>query len=302
MKVCHDRAVQLDVETLRTYLAVIDEGGMTAAAKQLGQTQSAVSWRIKRLEQRVDRPLLIREGHSFRPSRDGRALIDDARTIVELHDRMVASLQSSELTGTVRVGANEEVGAARMAAVLGRFRRLHPGATIEFVVGNTDSLTRALERAELDVAVIQVNDDLLRPDDLLLWTDELRWVTCCETPYDEGEVPLLTFGDRCFYRAMSEPLLTAAGIDYNVAFSVPSTAGIVAAVEAGLGVAVIGERFLSGDIAEWSRGAALGPLPCVHQVARAVPGERPAVAAALMEAIELELAETGSPAVAVESV
>jgi DNA-binding transcriptional LysR family regulator len=54
---CHDVPMQLDVESMRAYLAVLDWGSMTRAAEQLGLTQSAVSWKIKRLEGRVGRPL-----------------------------------------------------------------------------------------------------------------------------------------------------------------------------------------------------------------------------------------------------
>ena len=59
-------ALHLDVESLRAYLAVLDTGGMTRAAERLGMTQSAVSWKIKRLEERLGRPLLIRDGHAVR--------------------------------------------------------------------------------------------------------------------------------------------------------------------------------------------------------------------------------------------
>ena len=283
--------MQLDVESLRTYLAVLDHGGMTRAAAQLDVSQSAVSWKIKRLEQRVGRPLLIREGHSFRPTRDGRTLVEDARTIVELHDRAVARLQSSELTGTVRLGANQEVGASRLAAVLGRFRHSHPGVHVEFVVDTSEGLTASLDDGQIDVAVVQVDGELLRSDDVVLWSDELRWATCCEAPFEDGAVPLITFGERCFYRPISEPVLEAAGVDYSVAFSVPSSDGVVAAVAAGLGVAVLATRYLAGDVVEWRRGAALGPLPSVHQVARVSAREHPAVASALVEAIKAELGE-----------
>ena len=51
--------MQLDVESVRTLIAVLDHGGMTAAADALGMSQSAVSWKIKRLEERVGRDLLI---------------------------------------------------------------------------------------------------------------------------------------------------------------------------------------------------------------------------------------------------
>lgn len=282
--------VQLDVESLRTLLAVLDHGGMTSAAKRLDMTQSAVSWKIKRLEERVGQPLLIRDGHSLRPSRAGRALIGDARALVEIHDRAAARLQSSELSGTVKLGSNEEVDAARMASLLGRFRRSHPSASIEFVIDHSEHLMHAIDQGGLDVAILQVDDAGLRPTDTILWTDQLRWVTCCEIAGNADDVvPLITFGEHCFYRRLSEPDLTAAGIDFTVAFSASSISGVRAAIAAGLGVGVLGSRYLGGDVVPWQIESQLPALPIVHQVARTVPGEAAAVATALVDVIASEL-------------
>ena len=145
------------------------------------------------------------------------------------------------------------------------------------MIDNTEHLARQLDAGEIDVAVIQVADRDLRTDDVVLWTDVLCWVTSCEAPFDEGVVPLVTFGEHCFYRSFSEPLLTASGIDHTVAFSGHWTGGVRAAVEAGLGVGVLPSRHLGGDLVEWRRGRDGPPLPRIHQVARTVPGERPAV-------------------------
>lgn len=285
-------APQLDVESLRTLLAVLDHGGMTRAAEQLQMTQSAVSWKIKRLEERVGRPLLIRDGHSLRPTRDGRSLLADARNLVEIHDRAAARLTSSDLTGTVKLGSNEEVDPARMASLLGRFKRSHPQATIEFVIDHTEHLAHKIDRGEIDVAIVQVDEDHLRPTDRVLWSDQLRWVTCCDSARlsdDDAIVPLITFGPHCFYRAISEPDLVAAGIQHSVAFSASSILGVRAAIAAGLGVGVLGSRYLGGDIVAWSRASSLPDLPIVHQVARTVPGEAAQVATALVDAIAEEL-------------
>lgn len=282
--------LQLDVESLRTLIAVLDHGGMTRAADHLHLSQSAVSWKIKRLEERVGRPLLIRDGHQLRPTRDTRALLADARSIVELHDRAAARLVSSELTGTVKVGSNEEVDASRMAAVLGRFKRTHPGAVIEFVIDHSEHLAVALEAATVDLAIIQVSNEELRDTDTVLWSDQLRWVACCESSFTVDEVvPLISFGEHCFYRTLSEPLLTQAGIEHSVAFSASSMNGVRAAVEAGLGVGVLGSRYLDPDIIAWTPGNDLPTLPTVHQIVRTVPGETPEVAAALIDAIASEL-------------
>ncbi len=277
--------LQLDVESLRTLLAVLDHGGMTRAADHLDMTQSAVSWKIKRLEERVGRPLLIRDGHALRPTRDGRELIDDARALVEIHDRAAARLLSSELTGTVRLGSNGEVNPAVMASLLGRFKRGHPGSTIEFIIDFSENLMERVDRADLDVAVLQVDDSRLRPTDRVLWSDRLCWVASCE-PIEFGDpLPLITFGEHCFYRSLSEPDLVSAGIDSTVAFSASTIAGVQAAITAGLGVGVLGSSYVGGDIVPWEGAADLPELPMVHQVARTVPGEPAAVATALIDEI-----------------
>ncbi|MGI9597633.1 MAG: LysR family transcriptional regulator [Acidimicrobiales bacterium] len=283
--------MNLDVESLRTFLAVLDHGGMTSAATHLGLSQSAVSWKIKRLEERVGKPLLIRDGHSLRPSSDGRRLLDDARSIVEIHDRAVGRLRSSELTGTVRLGSNQEIDTERLSLVLGRFKRSNPAASIEFVLSPSDTLFELVEKGELDVGLIQVDDGAIRPDDVVLWSDQLVWATCCETRYAKRVVPLITFGDDCFYRPLSEPTLTLHDIDYTIAFSGSSNLGVQSAVAAGLGVAVVGSRMLGGDIVEWERAEPFDPLPRVNQVARTAPGSQSPIATALVEAISAELVE-----------
>lgn len=282
--------LSLDVEALRTWLAVLDHGGMTKAAERLDMTQSAVSWRIKRLEARVGRPLLIRDRRSLLPSRDGRALLDDARALVDIHDRASSRLQNSDLTGTVKLGSNEEVDPARMASMLGRFRRTHPGASIEFLIDYTENLIRRINRGEIDVAIIQVVDDYLLSTDTVLWTDQLRWVTSRERATDDDEVvPLVTFGDLDFYRSLSEPHLVDANIEYKIGFSASSIAGHRAAIAAGLGVAVLESRHLGGEIVDWPRAASLPELPIVHQIARTVRGEALEVTKTLTEAIVDEL-------------
>ncbi|MEM7325248.1 MAG: LysR family transcriptional regulator, partial [Actinomycetota bacterium] len=147
--------MQLDIESLRVLLAVLDHGGMTRAAERLHMSQSAVSRKVQRLEDRVGRPLLIRDGHTFRPTRDGRALLDDARAMVELHDRAAARLQRSDLSGEVRLASNGEIDSTQIAAILGAFRRRHPGANVDFTVNHSGDFDEWLENGKVDVALLQ---------------------------------------------------------------------------------------------------------------------------------------------------
>lgn len=281
--------MQLDIESLRTFTAVVELNGMTRAAESLHTSQSAVSWKIKRLEEKIGRNLLIREGHSLRPSRDGRELLKYAQTIVATHDEAVTRLRSSELSGTVRVGTPEEISTARMCAVLSRFNRVHPLTTIEFFVDRSFRLSSMLSVSELDVAVLQILEKDCQPQDKTLWQDPLIWVCAPDCRYETGPVPLITFGEGGFYRPLARQALTDASIPFTVAFSGPSAASVIGAAEAGLGVAVIGESSIKGDLIRWPRAESIPSLSYSTYVARAAAGEPSAVATELISDIVSEL-------------
>lgn len=277
--------MNLDVESLRTLLVVTETGQITAAAKQLNLTQSAVSRKLQRLERRVGQPLVDRNGHTIAPTHAGRELLDDAATIVATHDRAVARLATSQISGRVRVGTTEEVRPADLTGVFGEFNRLHPAAFVELVIDASDRLIGALDRGDLDVIVLQLTEDMRRSDDILLWTDELRWYSNRYHTYSEGPVPLVTYGDVCFYTPLSEPLLDAAGIEHWTSMALSSTSAVINAIEAGLGVGVLASRVASADLVEWQRAAELPPLPPVHQVVRYVRRNSDAAVTALAEAL-----------------
>jgi DNA-binding transcriptional LysR family regulator len=281
--------MQLDIESLRALLAVLDHGGMTKASRRLNLGQSAVSRKIQRLEDRVGRPLLIRDGHTLRPTRDGRSLLADARTMVELHDRAVARLESSHLTGTVKLSCNGEVDTSQIASLLGSFKHKHPGATVEFSLDHSGSLIEWVDSGEVDLAIFQVTPKTMRPSDIELWTENLSWVTAEGCVFLDQPIPIVDFGAHCYYNEFTHRVLQAAGVDYQTVFSAASSRDVRAAVQAGIGVAVMSHRYLGGDIVEWQPPVSLDPLPIVTQVIRPVPGERPDAVAALIETIKGEL-------------
>lgn len=285
--------MQLDIESLRVLLAVLDSGGMTKAAKRLNLGQSAVSRKIQRLEERVGSPLLIRDGHTLRPTRQGRTLLGDARSMVELHDRAVARLNSSDITGTVKLCSNGEVNTAQIASLLGTFKCRHPGACVEFTLDHTGGLTEWVDTGAIDLAIFQVTEESIRPTDIKLWTEKLRWVTSASEAFTDAEVPVIDYGAHCYYNEFTLKILEDADVPFHRVFSASSSVDVRAAVEAGIGVAVMSSRNLGDAIVEWKPPVELKPLPEVTQIIRSVPGERPDAVAALIETIQQEL----SPAV-----
>jgi len=255
-----DAPVKLDVESLRVFREVVESDGFTAAGDRLGMTQSAVSHKIRRLEERIGMELMRREGQSVTLTADGRDLLAHAEEIVDAHDKAVDYFQRSDLTGTVRLGCNEEVAATQLADVAGRFRRTHPGVALEIRVHDSAYVADWLDAGEIDVALIQVLDvaDALRSTDDVWRRDELRVVQGEAADFDDAEtLPLISFGPRCLY----EPWLTAEldGADraHRHAMECPSIQGVQAAVEAGLGVAVLNAPNVTESMRPWN---GLGPL------------------------------------------
>lgn len=281
--------MNLDVPSLRTFLTVLDVGGMTRAAEVLGLSQSAVSWKIKRLEERVGRPLLVRDGHTLRPSQDGELLLDHARSIVAMHDEAVARLSSSDLTGQVRIGANEEISATQLVELLGRFDRIHPLARVDYRVEQSNVLAAMLAKGTLDVAVLQVAEHEVRSSDRVLWNDELAWAVSAQQPPPGDPIALVSYGSECCYVPLATAGLETAGRRYRHAFSGQSRASVEAAIAAGLGVGVVSRRQLSDDIVEWDPGFELPPLPEMCQIVRHRKEPIPPIADALVAELLVEL-------------
>jgi DNA-binding transcriptional LysR family regulator len=294
-RIAKEEHMQLDIESLRVLLAVLDHGGMTKAAQRLNMGQSAVSRKIQRLEDRVGRPLLIRDGHALRPTRDGRTLLNDARAMVDLHDRAVDRLSSSDLTGTVKLSSNGEVDSCQIASLLGVFKCRHPSANVEFTMDHTGSLVDSVDSGAIDLAIFQSTEEEMRPTDIKLWSEDLIWVTSASTASHDEPLPLIDFGTHCYYNEFTHRILEGGGISFRPAFSAASSLDVRAAVQSGIGVAVMSARYLGEDIVEWEPPVELDPLPRVTQVIRSVPGERPDAVAALIDIIQSELTHGRSP-------
>jgi DNA-binding transcriptional LysR family regulator len=89
----------IDVDQLRTFIAIVETGSFTKAAEVVNKTQSAVSMQMKRLEERIERPIFARDGRASKLTEDGQRLLDYARRIVKLNVETLAAFSDAELSG-----------------------------------------------------------------------------------------------------------------------------------------------------------------------------------------------------------
>ncbi|MEM6984915.1 MAG: LysR family transcriptional regulator [Pseudomonadota bacterium] len=232
-------ARRLDIDALRALVAIDAHGGVTRAAEFLALSQSAISHKIKRLESVLDCELLARRPGTARFTDAGERLLVYARRLTALHDEAFASLAKTELSGTIRLGMTEDTTVSDIAQILGRFTRRHPAIQVHTRVNQSLTLDAGLAAGNIDLAVMQVFAHAVEPDDIVLRTDSLHWVKSPDLPLVDGApVPLLTFDRDCFYRRWAESL-DQPGIHFNAVMECPSVAGILSALHAGIGVALL---------------------------------------------------------------
>lgn len=141
-----------DWEWLRAFLAVARTGSLSAAARELGQSQPTLSRQIQALEASTRLQLFARSTQGLSLTDAGQSLIEAAEGMEqssELFQRQVLGL-SNELTGELRLSANEIVGIFLLPPALSAFRSLHPGLQLELVIANEAS---SLSKREADVAL-----------------------------------------------------------------------------------------------------------------------------------------------------
>src|SRR5260221_7751675 len=120
----------LDLDLLRSFVSVVDSGGFTRAGERVHRTQSTVSQQIKRLEEDVGQPLLIRNGKDVTPTEAGERLLSYARRLLSLAEeaRDVVARPGNE--GAVRLRGPRDFAAYRAGEPLAAFFPLHPGVRL----------------------------------------------------------------------------------------------------------------------------------------------------------------------------
>jgi len=228
----------LDVDLLKTFLAIADTGSFTRAAGEVNKTQSAVSMQMKRLEETLARPLFARDGRLSRFTPDGERLIEFARRMVLLNDEAVSAFTRPELTGTVRFGTPDDYADRFLPEILARFSRTHPLVTVDVECVNTTILFERTKRGEFDLALVSFGCEVITDEPVrrepLVWVSSARHST-----HLLDQVPLAISHAGCEWRGKVLSALESAGRKYRIAYSSPNSNAINAAVKAGLAIGAI---------------------------------------------------------------
>ena len=270
----------LDTALLRTFTVLAETGSFSRTAELIGRTQSAVSSQIRKLEAQLGVTLFVRTTRSVGLTAEAEALRGPAMDVLRLCDSLKAKAGSGGLSGEVRFGAPEDFASQWLPDVLAGFARSHPGVRLHVECDLTRHLVRRYEDGALDVLIVKQKPGSHHPSAHLLWQEQLVWAGMPEWVLADGAVlPLVLSPAPCVYRARAASALDGAGRRWRDVYTGPSFAGMVAAVRAGLGVAVMPASALPDGLSALSSLPALEPAdlamienPAAGPAARALAG------------------------------
>lgn len=274
-------------ELLRTFLAVAQSLSFTRAAESLGIRQPTVSQHVRRLEEAVGRPLFVRDTRRVALTFDGEAMAGFARDILAAQERAVGYFTGSHLSGRLRFGVTDDLALTPLPRILRDFRQLYPRIDLELTVLQNDSLLRRIESGHLDVAFVKRGahtPTIARGQ--LVRRDQLVWAAPDTVRLDpEQPVPLVVYQAPSLSRSVSVQALDAAGRRSRITCTVRGVNGVLAAVRAGLGVAVMARSLMPPDLLEVPAASGLPKLPHLDLVLLTNRQAPPEAAKALTSAI-----------------
>ncbi|MDI7863603.1 LysR substrate-binding domain-containing protein [Rhizobiaceae bacterium n13] len=226
----------LESDLLRIFLAVADTRNITRAADKLGRTQSAVSMQVKRLEETAGTALFVRGPRGVDLTGEGKRLVPHARRIVDLVDETSAAIRVKPLDGPVRVGIPEEYSHTILPRALATFAERHPAAEVTVMCGYSSQQMAALDRDELDLAVI-FDWDNSSPGEVLA-VDPTVWVTSLAYAcHMRRPVPIAVYWNSNWCRDFAIRSLEQYSIPFRTAYGCDTSGGLCTAVSAGFGIA-----------------------------------------------------------------
>lgn len=250
----------LDLDQLQTFITIADTGSFTRAAEEVHRTQSAVSMQMRRLEERIGKPLFEKDGRSNKLSQEGERLLSYARRLMHLNRETLSAFDDERLEGTIRIGTPDDYADRFLPEIMARFARSNPRVELTVICEPTPGLAEHIKRGNLDLALVTHSEE--RGQSEVVRREPLLWVSSTNHPTHEQEILPMAFGrPTCIWRRAACDVLDRQNREYRILINSWSATVITAAVLSGLAISVLPECALRPGMRVLGEADGFGPLP-----------------------------------------
>lgn len=248
----------LELDVLRTFVAIAETGSFTSAANAVFRTPSAVSMQIKKLEDMLGRAVFSRDARSVSLTNEGEMLLGYARRLLAINREAVSKFIVPDITGVVRLGSPDDFGERVLPHVLKRFAQSHPSIAVDVIIDQSVNLRRRMDDRALDITLLTNSVKVSLDGAETLMTEPIVWAGAkggCA--HMREPLPVSLWEEGCAWRATALESLGRDGRNYRVAYMSAHTAGQRAAILSDLAVAPLPKSFLGDDMVELTQADGL---------------------------------------------
>ncbi|MFD1695353.1 LysR family transcriptional regulator [Roseibium aestuarii] len=254
----------LDLDQLRTFLAIAELGSFSRAGEAVHKTQSAVSMQMRRLESKVGHPIFTRKGRHSALTPEGLRLVAYARRMIDLNSETLTALNNQDLRRPIHLGLPHEFADRMMAAVIASFARLHPVYDVRVTCCTREEAEAAVRAGALDLALL-VAVDAEALAGRVVRSEPLHWVGSL----DHGalalrKIRLILAEEGCPWRAVALEQLQQAERPHEIAYQCACAPALFGPLGSGLGITVLPESAIREGLRILDDTDELPRLPQCH--------------------------------------
>ena len=236
-----------DPVQLKSFLALAETRNFTRAAERLGISQPTVSQHVRKLEQAAGRVLVTRDTREVRLTDNGDAMTGFARTILAANDVATRYFSGAAMRGRLRFGTADDLAITGLPRILREFRQLYPQINLELTVSQSDQLHRRLKAGALDLVFVKWVSGAQEGE--VVKQDTFAWVGLEQTVLEPGApVPVIAYPAPSMSRKLALDALENAGRTWRVTCTTKQISGVLAALRAGIGIAVMPTSLVPEDL------------------------------------------------------
>lgn len=253
----------MTLERLRIFVAVAERDHVTAAARALNLTQSAVSNALAALEAEHDVRLFDRVGRGVALNAAGRAFLPEAKAVLARAAAAEAALAdlSALRRGRLAVFASQTIASYWLPRRLVDFHTAHPGVELDVQIGNTRDVAQAVMNGAAEIGLVEGVVDAPALTQTQVGSDRLAVVVTPDHPWasarrltarDLVAAPWVLREPGSGTRSSLEAALRDAGVDpaaLPVVMTLPANEAVLAAAEAGAGATALSESVAQASLA-----------------------------------------------------
>lgn len=281
----------LELDVMRTFVAIAETGNFTTAAEAVFRTPSAVSMQIKKLEDTLRVSLFRRDARSVTLTHHGEILLSYAKRMIALNNEAVSRFIMPEMSGIVRLGAPDDIGELMLPGILKHLSETWPQLAIDVTIESSANLHKMVEDGRLDMTLYNFQNSVRADPAEKVMTEKLVWVgkrhgqAHLKTP-----LPISVWDSGCIWRTKALEELAVSRIDFRIAYFCGSHMGQTAAIRADIAVAPLARFLVQDDMVVLGEREGLPDLG-TYDVGLAVRENPPAPVAAVANYVRTSLGD-----------